>query len=108
MFNNSKLFIANNECIKVANVSQNLDDNTPEEKKIVNHGQVGTIQLYDEAKAIKERVKVHGLGITKDGRAGPDKADWIHVYVEILGESKISINQLYVSKLPGDGVDNDG
>ena len=138
MFNHGKLFIANNECIKVASVTQNRDDNTPEDRKAERFkakvGQVGTIQLYDHEKAEEERVKVHGLGITKDDddeskvKAGSDTAadgtgekaeeeknddkkansDWIHVYVEIMGESKISINQLYVSKLPGDRVDNDG
>ena len=70
VFNGGKLFMANSSCIKVAHVHPNLEENTPEDKKIVNHGQVETIQCYDEAKAMKERVKVHGLGIKKDCCAG--------------------------------------
>ena len=93
VFNNNKFYAANSTCIKIAFVKPSNQEYTTVKRKI-DPKNIATIQLGSA------EGKVHGMGLTLDGYVSENTAnkhDFVHVFLEVAKDNKISSNMLEVS-----------
>lgn len=96
MYNGNKLFVANEDCIKIVplKLAQKLNSVDLDHKMVweVQDKMVSTLEIRDGEKVFK----IFGLALTSDGlRTAKNSEDFIHVMIEY--ENKITINKLVIA-----------